>query len=49
MAGAAQNRLGIDKRMQDNVCKRAHSPEGVLRPETDVCARICGVGASLRG
>ena len=37
--------LGIDERVQDNVSERAHSHEGVQRPETDVCARIRGAGA----
>ena len=46
---AARNRLGIDERVQDNVSKRVHSPEGVQRPETDICARIHGAGASLQG
>ena len=36
LTGAAQNWLGIDKRVQDNVLKRAHSPEGVQMPKTDV-------------
>ena len=38
LTGAARNGLGIDKRVQDNVSERAYSPEGVRRPETDVCA-----------
>ena len=45
--GVAQNGLGIDKRVQDNVCERAHSPKGVQRPEMDVWARIRGARASL--
>ena len=49
MTGAAQNELGIDERMQDNVHERAHSPKGVRRPGMDVCARIRGVRASLWG
>ena len=49
LTGAARNRLGIDKRVQDNVSDRAHSPKGVQRPETDICARIRGAGASLWG
>ena len=49
LTGAAWNRLGIYERVQDNVHERAHSPEGVRRPEMDVCARIHRVGASLWG
>ena len=49
LTGAAQNGLGIDERVQDNVHERAHSPKGVQRPETDVCARIRRARASLWG
>ena len=49
MTGVARNGLRIDERVQDNVRKRAHSPEGVRRPETDVCARIRGARASFMG
>ena len=49
MTGVAWDGLGIDERVQDNVHKRAHSPEGVQRPKMDVCARIRRAKASLWG
>jgi len=47
LAGAAQNRPGIDEGVKGIVRERVQGPKGVPRPERDIYMKIHGASASL--